>query len=85
MTSYKKLASYVSSLIKRKKTPSSDNVQDRIENPQINENNISELVSDAMIRWTSEGEINDSELVRQIFHLLHRQYNSVEEVSLDLV
>ena len=81
MTSYNKLTSLVSG-ISKKKSAAAQRQNQPIENPQINMNNISEIVADAMIRWTMEGEISDSELVRQIFFLLHRQFNSVEEVRI---
>lgn len=38
------------------------------------------LVAATMIRWAEEETINDPRLVRQIFHLLHRQFSCVQEV-----
>lgn len=40
-----------------------------------------QLVSKTMIRWAEEETINDPRLVREIFHLLHRQHSCLEEVS----
>ena len=39
------------------------------------------LVAETMIRWAEEDTINDPRLVREIFHLLHRQYSCLQEVS----
>lgn len=35
------------------------------------------LISELMVRWAQESEMDDPELVRAIFSLLHRQYEGL--------
>lgn len=41
---------------------------------------LKELVSQTMIRWAQENQIQDAELVRIMFNLLRRQYDSIGEL-----
>ncbi|EDL27848.1 mCG131207 [Mus musculus] len=41
---------------------------------------LKELVSQTMIRWAQENQIQDAELVRMMFNLLRRQYDSIGEL-----
>ncbi|ELK05575.1 Ryanodine receptor 3 [Pteropus alecto] len=41
---------------------------------------LKELISQTMIRWAQEDQIQDAELVRMMFTLLRRQYDSVGEL-----
>uniref|UniRef100_A0A6I8NPW3 Ryanodine receptor 3 n=1 Tax=Ornithorhynchus anatinus TaxID=9258 RepID=A0A6I8NPW3_ORNAN len=41
---------------------------------------LKELISQTMVRWAQEERIRDPELVRAMFHLLRRQYDSVGEL-----
>ncbi|KFO32898.1 Ryanodine receptor 3 [Fukomys damarensis] len=41
---------------------------------------LKELVSQTMIRWAQEDQIQDAELVRMMFSLLRRQYDSIGEL-----
>ena len=43
---------------------------------------LSKLISETMIKWAEESHIADSNLVGAMFHVLHRQYDGVGEVSL---
>lgn len=38
---------------------------------------LKQLISETMVCWTQESEIEDSELVRAIFSLLHHQYQGL--------
>ncbi|XP_041866038.1 ryanodine receptor 2 isoform X2 [Melanotaenia boesemani] len=38
---------------------------------------LKKLISDTMVRWAQESEVEDPELVRAIFSLLHRQYQGL--------
>lgn len=38
---------------------------------------LKKLISQTMVRWAQESEIEDPELVRAIFSLLHHQYQGV--------
>lgn len=35
------------------------------------------LISETMVRWAQESEMNNPQLVRTVFSLLHRQYQSL--------
>ncbi len=39
---------------------------------------LKQLISQTMIRWAQETEMEDPELVRAVFSLLHRQYQGLE-------
>lgn len=39
-----------------------------------------ELISQMMIRWAQEDQIQDAELIRMMFNLLRRQYDSIGEL-----
>ncbi|XP_030881032.1 ryanodine receptor 3 [Leptonychotes weddellii] len=41
---------------------------------------LKELISQTMIRWAQEDQIQDAELVRMMFNLLRRQYDSIGEL-----
>ena len=41
---------------------------------------LSHLISNTMIKWAEEKHIEDPTLVREMFNLLHRQYDGVGEV-----
>ena len=41
---------------------------------------LKELISQTMIRWAQEDQIQDAELVRMMFTLLQRQYDSIGEL-----
>ncbi|XP_019482753.1 PREDICTED: ryanodine receptor 3 [Hipposideros armiger] len=41
---------------------------------------LKELISQTMIRWAQEDQIQDAELVRMMFSLLRRQYDSIGEL-----
>lgn len=41
---------------------------------------LKELVSQTMIHWAQEDQIQDAELVRMMFNLLRRQYDSIGEL-----
>lgn len=38
---------------------------------------LQQLISDTMVRWAQESVIEDPELVRAMFVLLHRQYDGI--------
>ena len=38
---------------------------------------LKKLISETMVRWTQESEMEDPELVRAVFSLLHRQYQGL--------
>lgn len=38
---------------------------------------LQQLISDTMVRWAQESVIDDPELVRAMFVLLHRQYDGI--------
>ena len=38
------------------------------------------LIQKTMIKWAEEDFIDDQELVREMFSLLHRQYHGIGEV-----
>ena len=40
------------------------------------------LIAQTMVRWGEETFISDQNLVREMFSLLHRQYDGVAEVSI---
>uniref|UniRef100_A0A3Q3MUI7 Ryanodine receptor 2b (cardiac) n=1 Tax=Mastacembelus armatus TaxID=205130 RepID=A0A3Q3MUI7_9TELE len=61
------LLSLVASLIKLTKAP----IEAEECRPQSN------LISETMVRWTQESEMNDPELFRAVFSLLHRQYQGL--------
>lgn len=42
--------------------------------------NLKELISQTMVSWSQECHIQDPELVRKMFSLLRRQYDSVGEL-----
>ena len=42
--------------------------------------NLKELISQTMVSWAQECHILDSELVRKMFSLLRRQYDSIGEL-----
>ena len=46
---------------------------------------LSKLISETMIKWAEEKHISDANLVRAMFHLLHRQYDGVGEVRIILL
>lgn len=41
---------------------------------------LKELISQTMVRWAQEDQIQDPELVRIMFNLLRRQYDSIGEL-----
>ncbi|XP_072031407.1 LOW QUALITY PROTEIN: ryanodine receptor 2-like [Amphiura filiformis] len=41
---------------------------------------LSKLISETMIKWAQEKHVSDANLVRAMFHLLHRQYDGVGEL-----
>ncbi|KAG8123547.1 hypothetical protein E2320_018933 [Naja naja] len=43
----------------------------------VDDNNKNHLISETMVRWAQESVIEDPELVRAMFVLLHRQYDGV--------
>lgn len=42
--------------------------------------NLKELISQTMVSWAQECHVQDSELVRKMFSLLRRQYDSIGEL-----
>ncbi|GAB1286690.1 Ryanodine receptor 3 [Apodemus speciosus] len=50
------------------------------EEPYPTRSTLKELVSQTMIRWAQENQIQDAELVRMMFNLLRRQYDSIGEL-----
>lgn len=42
---------------------------------------LQKLIAQTMVRWGEETFLSDQNLVREMFSLLHRQYNGVAEVS----
>ena len=46
----------------------------------VNSDSLSFLISETMIRWAEEKHVQDASLVREMFRLLHRQYDGVGEV-----
>lgn len=40
---------------------------------------LKKLISETMVHWSQEGEMQDPELVRAVFSLLHRQYQDLED------
>lgn len=41
---------------------------------------LQQLISDTVVRWAQESVIEDPELVRAMFILLHHQYDGIREV-----
>lgn len=48
--------------------------------PPISTANLKELISQTMVSWAQESHIQDPELVRVMFSLLRRQYDSIGEL-----
>ncbi|XP_029456052.1 LOW QUALITY PROTEIN: ryanodine receptor 3 [Rhinatrema bivittatum] len=53
--------------------------KDPIEEEEKAPTTLKELISQTMVRWAQEDHIQDPELVRIMFNLLHRQYDSIGE------
>ncbi|XP_077395752.1 ryanodine receptor 3-like isoform X3 [Festucalex cinctus] len=51
-----------------------------LEKEQAAPSNLKELISQTMVSWTQECHIQDPELVRKMFSLLRRQYDSIGEL-----
>lgn len=45
--------------------------------PCVPAGTLQQLISDTMVRWAQESVIEDPELVRAMFVLLHRQYDGI--------
>lgn len=45
--------------------------------PRVPVGTLQQLISDTMVRWAQESVIEDPELVRAMFVLLHRQYDGI--------
>lgn len=45
--------------------------------PCVSAGTLQQLISDTMVRWAQESVIEDPELVRAMFVLLHRQYDGI--------
>ncbi|XP_078674597.1 ryanodine receptor 2-like isoform X8 [Branchiostoma floridae x Branchiostoma belcheri] len=43
--------------------------------------NLQQLVSQLMVKWATEAHLEDPSLVREMFSLLHRQYDSIGELQ----
>ncbi|XP_062863974.1 ryanodine receptor 3 [Trichomycterus rosablanca] len=54
--------------------------QQPTENEQTAPSNLKELISQTMVSWAQESHIQDPELVRVMFSLLRRQYDSIGEL-----
>uniref|UniRef100_F6XF06 Ryanodine receptor 3 n=1 Tax=Ornithorhynchus anatinus TaxID=9258 RepID=F6XF06_ORNAN len=61
--------------IKRRSGPQEEKMGEEEERTSLKE-----LISQTMVRWAQEERIRDPELVRAMFHLLRRQYDSVGEL-----
>ncbi|XP_061698948.1 ryanodine receptor 3-like [Syngnathoides biaculeatus] len=51
-----------------------------LEKEQAAPSNLKELISQTMVSWAQESHIQDPELVRKMFSLLRRQYDSIGEL-----
>ncbi|XP_041645474.1 ryanodine receptor 2 [Cheilinus undulatus] len=67
-----RLLSLVGSVIRLKKTP------EEVEESRLQSSkSLKKLISEAMVCWAQETEIEDPELVRAVFRLLHHQYQGL--------
>ncbi|KAL7383245.1 hypothetical protein ABVT39_007231, partial [Epinephelus coioides] len=72
MSLKERLLSLVVRVIGLKKTP----IEEEGSRPQITKS-LKTLISDTMVHWAQEAEMEDPELVRAVFSLLHRQYQGL--------
>uniref|UniRef100_A0A8C4NJ27 Ryanodine receptor 2 n=1 Tax=Eptatretus burgeri TaxID=7764 RepID=A0A8C4NJ27_EPTBU len=71
-----RLVEWVKNLRKNEKQGSEEKQEQQKKKPRT----LHELISNTMIRWAQESLVEDPELVRCMFSLLHRQYDGVGEL-----
>ncbi|XP_075469375.1 ryanodine receptor 3 isoform X3 [Ascaphus truei] len=69
-------------LVYKIKGRSNTEEQDPAEEEEKSPTTLKELISQTMVRWAQEDHIQDPELVRIMFSLLRRQYDSIGEMLL---
>ncbi|XP_027409257.1 ryanodine receptor 3 isoform X3 [Bos indicus x Bos taurus] len=67
-------------LVQRIKGPPKPEKEQPTEEEERCPTTLKELISQTMIRWAQEDQIQDAELVRMMFNLLRRQYDSIGEL-----
>uniref|UniRef100_A0A8I3Q8Q6 Ryanodine receptor 3 n=1 Tax=Canis lupus familiaris TaxID=9615 RepID=A0A8I3Q8Q6_CANLF len=67
-------------LVYKIKGPPKPEKKQPIEEEERYPTTLKELISQTMIRWAQEDQIQDAELVRMMFTLLQRQYDSIGEL-----
>uniref|UniRef100_A0A8D2Q4B3 Ryanodine receptor 3 n=1 Tax=Varanus komodoensis TaxID=61221 RepID=A0A8D2Q4B3_VARKO len=68
------------SLIHKLKGPPKTKKREPTEEEEKYPTTLKELISQTMVRWAQENQIQDPELVRIMFNLLRRQYDSIGEL-----
>ena len=46
---------------------------------------LSQMITETLIGWASTSTIGDETLIREMFHLIYRQYNSLGEVIIAII
>ncbi|KAI4540342.1 hypothetical protein MG293_009383 [Ovis ammon polii] len=70
----------ICALVQRIKGPPKPEKEQPTEEEERCPTTLKELISQTMIRWAQEDQIQDAELVRMMFNLLRRQYDSIGEL-----